>query len=99
MPAESALTTGNQERVGHPGVLTEAYRITEETSSSQKQLEHLTPEITRWLKANVKILLTETKTTGPHQKPVHPPHCVLDTRTQKARLGFKTISHDAGTRF
>ena len=38
LPAESALTTGTQERVGLPGVLTEANRITGGTSSSQRQL-------------------------------------------------------------
>ena len=45
--AESTLTTETQERVGLPGVLTEASRITGGTSSSQRQLEQLTPEITR----------------------------------------------------
>jgi hypothetical protein len=53
LPAESALTTGTQERVGLPGVLTEANIITGGTSSSQRQLEYLTPEITRWRKANI----------------------------------------------
>jgi hypothetical protein len=38
LPAESALTTGTQERVGLPGVLTEANRITGGTSSNQRQL-------------------------------------------------------------
>ena len=38
LPSESALTTGTQERVGVPGVLTEANRITGETSSTQRQL-------------------------------------------------------------
>ena len=28
------------------------------------------PDITRWWKENVRILLTETKTTGNHQNPV-----------------------------
>ena len=37
-----------QERAGLPGVLTQAYRLTGGTSSSQRQQEHLTPEITRW---------------------------------------------------
>ena len=36
-----------QERAGLPGVLTQAYRLTEVRSSSQKELEHLTPEIAR----------------------------------------------------
>jgi hypothetical protein len=40
LPAESALTTGTQVRVGLPGVLTETNRITEGPSSSQRQLEH-----------------------------------------------------------
>jgi hypothetical protein len=46
-PAESALTTGTQERAEIPGGLTEANRFTGGTSSSQTQLEHLTPEIER----------------------------------------------------
>ena len=79
LPAESALTTGTQVRVQLPGVLTEANRIKEGKSSSQRQLEYLTPEITRWQKANVRILLTETKTIGHHQNPVCPPQRVLDT--------------------
>ena len=85
LPAESALTTGTQERVGLPGVLTEANRITGGTSSSQRQLEHLTPEITRWQKSNLRILLTETKNTGYHQNSVRPPRQVLDTPTQTGR--------------
>jgi hypothetical protein len=36
--AQSALTTGTQERIELPGVLTEANRITGGTSSSQRQL-------------------------------------------------------------
>jgi hypothetical protein len=55
LPAESALNTGTQWRVGPPGVMTEANKITEGTSSSQRQLKHLTAEITRWQKANVRI--------------------------------------------
>jgi hypothetical protein len=48
LPADSTLTTETQERVGLPGVLTEAKRITGGTSSSKRQLEQLTPEIIRW---------------------------------------------------
>ena len=81
LPAESTLTTETQERVGLPGVLTEANRITGGTSSSQRQLEHLTPEITRWQKANIRILPTETKNTWHHQKPVIPPQQTLDNPT------------------
>ena len=72
---------GTQDRACLPGVLTEANRHTEGTSSNQRQLEHLTPEITRWQKANVRILLTETKTTHHHQNAALPPHPVLGTPT------------------
>jgi hypothetical protein len=81
LPAESVLTTGTQERVGLPRMLTEANRITGGTSSSQRQLEHLTREITRWRKAKVRILLIETKTTRYHQNPILPKEQVLDTAT------------------
>jgi hypothetical protein len=47
LSAESALTTGTQDRVDLPGVLTETNRITGGTTVGQRQLEHLTPEITR----------------------------------------------------
>jgi hypothetical protein len=88
-------------------VLTEDNRITGGTSSGQRQLEHLTPEITRWQKANIRILLTkkkillkETKNTQHHHNPVLLPQCVLDTQSHpKARLGFKNISPDAGRGF
>ena len=81
MSAESTLTIETQERVGLPGVLTEANRITGGTSSIQRQLEHLTPEITRWQKANLRILLTEAKTTRHHQNTVCPLQRVLDAPT------------------
>ena len=100
LPTGSALISRTKERAALPGMLTEANRLTGGTSSSQRQLEHLTPEITRWWKANERIFLTETKTTGHHQNPVHPPQRVLDTPTcPKARLRFKIISHDGGRRF
>ena len=83
LPAESALTTGTQVRVGLLGVLTEAKRITGGTSSSQRQLEHLTPEINIWQKANVRILLTKTKNIGNHQNLVCPSQRVLDTTTHR----------------
>jgi hypothetical protein len=72
LPAESVLTNGTQVRVGLPGVLTEANRFTGGTSFSQRQLNHLTQEITRWQKARIRILVTETETTGHHQNPVCP---------------------------
>jgi hypothetical protein len=78
LSAESALTTGTQETVRLPGVLTEDNRNTGGTSSSQSQLEHITPEITRWQRANERILLTETKTTQHYQNTVLPPQQVLD---------------------
>jgi hypothetical protein len=78
LPAESTLTTETQERASLPGLMKEANRITGGTSSNQRQL---TPEITRWRKANLRILLTETKTTNHHQNPALPPQPVLDTPT------------------
>jgi uncharacterized protein YlxW (UPF0749 family) len=39
------------------------------------------PEITRWQKANIRIILTETKTTQHHQKLALLPQPVLDTPT------------------
>jgi hypothetical protein len=60
LPTESALTLGTQERAGLSGVLTETNRLTEGTSSSQKQLEHLTTEITRWWMTNLRTLVIET---------------------------------------
>jgi hypothetical protein len=73
--AESALTTGthSQETVGLTGVLTEANRITGGTSCSQRQLEYLTSDITRWQKANIRILPTETKAM-PFQSAPAPSH-------------------------
>ena len=47
LPAGNTLSTGTQQGVEIPGVLTEANRITGRRSSSQRQLEHITPEITR----------------------------------------------------
>jgi hypothetical protein len=41
-------------------VLTQAYRLTGGTSSSQKQLEDITPEDTRYQKANARSLPTDT---------------------------------------
>ena len=69
-----------QERAGLPGVLTQTYRLTGKTSSSQRHQEHLTPEITRRQKANSRLLTIKTKTTWHHQNPVLPPQQeVLDT--------------------
>ena len=80
LPKESTPTV-TQEGAGLPGVLTEANRITGGTSSNQRQLNQLTPEITRWQKVNVRILLTETKTTHHHQNPALPTEPVLGSPT------------------
>ena len=65
-----------QKRVGLPGIQTQAYRPTGGISSSQRQQDQLTPEITRWQKASTKTLPTETKATWQHQNPVFPPQQV-----------------------
>ena len=89
-----------QETAGHPGVLTQAYRSIGGTSSSQRQQDHLTPEITRWQKANIRILPTESKITWHHQNPVFPPQqSWIPQHTGKAKFGFKIISHAAGRGF
>ena len=76
------LYTGScQKRPGLSGVLTQAYRPTRGTSSSQRQQDQLTPEITRWWKASTRTLLRETKTTWQHQNPVLLPQQVPDTPT------------------
>ena len=43
-----------QERAGLPGVLTQAYRPTGDTSSSQRQQNQLISEINRWQKESAK---------------------------------------------
>jgi hypothetical protein len=72
LPAESALTTETQERTSLPGLLIE---------KTESQEEQLTPEITRWQDANVRIFLTEAKTTQNHQNTALPPQPVLGTPT------------------
>jgi hypothetical protein len=67
-----------QERAGLPWVLTQAYRLKVRTSSTQSQQEHLTPEITKWQKANTRVWPTETKTTWHHKKQVLIPQRVLN---------------------
>jgi hypothetical protein len=64
-------------------VLTQPYRPTGGTSSSQRQQEHRKPEITRWWKANTRIIPTETKTTWHHHNPVLPPQQGLDSPTHR----------------
>ena len=76
---QSSVHWSCQEREGITGVLTQANRITGGKVSSQRQLEHLTPEITRWQKANVRILPTETRIPWHHQSPVLAPQWVMDT--------------------
>jgi hypothetical protein len=49
------------------------------------------------VKANVRILLTGTRTTHHHQNAALRPHPVLALQhIQKARTEFKSISHDNG---
>ena len=50
----SPLHVSCQERAALPGPLTQAYRPTGGTSSSQRQQDQLTPEITRWRKASTR---------------------------------------------
>jgi hypothetical protein len=77
-------------------VLTQAYRPIGGTSSSQRQQEQLTPEITRWQKANTRNLPKEIKATWRHQNPVlHNSKSWIPQHTWKARFGFKITSHDA----
>jgi hypothetical protein len=75
-----------KKRAGLLKVLTRANRLTGGTSSSQRQLEHLRPEIIRWQKVNIRILPTETKTTWHHQNPVLSPQPVLDTPTHQNKI-------------
>ena len=81
LPGDSNMNTETQERARLPGLLIEAKINTWGTRSNQRQLQQLTTEITRWQKANVRILLTETKTTHHHQNPALPPCPVQDTPT------------------
>jgi hypothetical protein len=84
-----------QERAGLQGVLTRAYRLIGRTSSSQRQQEHITPQITRWQKANARILqkprplgIIRTKYSNHRESWIPQP-------TRKARLRFKIISYYA----
>ena len=65
------------ERTGLQGVLT--YRLAGQMSHSQRQQDHLTPEITRWQKASARTLPTETKATWHHPNAVLPQQQILDT--------------------
>jgi hypothetical protein len=96
LPAESALTTGTQERVGLPGVLTEANRITGGTSSIQRQLKHPPPEITRWQKANLRLLQKPRPLSIMRTQYSHHSESMIPQQTQNARFRYKTVSHDAG---
>jgi hypothetical protein len=60
------------------------------TSSSQKQQDHLTQEITRCLKANTRILPKETKITWNHQNPVVPPQQVLPNTPEKEDVDLQS---------
>ena len=76
----------SQERAGLPGALTQAYRLTGGTRVGQRQQEQLTPEITRWWKANARILgekhnKTKNKTSCHHQNVGLSPKHVMDSIT------------------
>jgi hypothetical protein len=97
LPAESALTTDTQEISSLPGLLIEANRITIETISNQRQLYQLTPEITRWQKANLRIFLTIPRAiTIIRTQHSHLAQSWAPQHTRKARPKFKSISHDDG---
>ena len=87
---QPSLYRFHQERADLPRVLTESYRPTGGTRSSQRQQDQLTPEITRWQKASTRTLPTETKVTWHHHNPVLPQQQFLGTpNTGKARFEFK----------
>ena len=69
------------EQAGLPEVLKQAYRVIGVTSSSQRQQEHLTSEITRRWTANTKLLPRETKIRWHHHNLVLPQQQVLDSST------------------
>jgi hypothetical protein len=69
LPEESALTTGTQEKSWSPRSVDRDYRITGGTSSRHRQLEHLTPEITRWQKGKWKNLPNRNQDHGETPKP------------------------------
>ena len=74
-------------------------RLTEsqETSYSQRQLDYLTPEIARWPKANVRILLQKARQVSIYRTEyANHSESWLTQHTWNARLWFKIISHDAG---
>jgi hypothetical protein len=97
LPEESTLNTETQERARPPGLLIEANIITWGTSSNQRHLQQLTPEIARWWKANIRILLTKTKTlTIIRTQNSHFAQSKAPQHTRKATPGFKSISHDDG---
>jgi hypothetical protein len=56
----------------------------------------MTPEITRFRKADIRNLVTETKTTHHHQNPALLSQSWAPQHTRKARPRFKGISHDDG---
>ena len=80
---QAAVHRSHQKREGLLGVLTRAYRSIVGTSSTQRQQDQLTLEITKWLKA--RSLSTEFKATCHHQNPVLQPQQVLDAPTHWKR--------------
>jgi hypothetical protein len=67
--AESALTTGTQERVGLLAVLTEANRITGGKSFSQRQLEYLRTRNYQIVKGKPKNLINRNQNHSASSEP------------------------------
>jgi hypothetical protein len=84
-------------RTAIQGVQTQGYRPTRGISSSQREQDQLTPEITRWQKASTRTLPIETKATWHHHNSLLSKQKVLDTPNtlEKQDLDLKITSHDA----
>jgi hypothetical protein len=81
LPADSALITETQERASLPGLLVENNRITRGKCSNQRQLKTTDSRDYQMLKADIRILVTETKTTHHHQNPALRTQSLLGTPT------------------
>jgi hypothetical protein len=100
---QSSVHCSFQERSGLPGVLTQAYRLTGRTSSSQRQQEHLTPGITRWQSKKGKCKnLTKRNEDYLASSEFNTPTTVIpgySNKLGKQDSDLKIISQDAGRRF
>jgi hypothetical protein len=104
LPAETALITGNQERLGLPEVMTEINRITGGKNTGGKKPETARTYNTRdyqMVKGKCHTLTNRNQdhsASSEHSTPTkvstgYPQH------THKARFGFKIISHDTDRGF